>query len=195
MSDAQLAVQESGAWTDMGLDDDRLDEDSQIHRGGKKKKLLIGVALTLLAGAGIAYTVHAKQMHVLKGLTSAQLNGNWVLSANAVSQFPGVIKQTVQFSGGSVKGTTILRADSPAGTAHLPFPDHSVDSVTESGDGYKLTANWHGTYKILSGNRVDLTIGKADYTLHASLNSKSHTLTFSHDVLLVGGSSTIYSAS
>ena len=189
-----MEVLETETWSDLGLDAAEDENDVRTKRGGGKKKLLLSATALMLAGGCILYTLHARQLRAAKGLTAAELSGKWVLSSSALSQFPGVLKQSVQFSGNDVKGTTIIRADSPAGTDHLPFPDHTVDSVVESGDGYKLTAAWHGTFKVLSGGRVDLTIGKADYTLRATLNPKTHGITFSHDLLLVGGAKTLYTS-
>jgi hypothetical protein len=195
MSDVQLAGEETGGWTD--ADQDIGDEFDEVHpkRTGGKNKLFVVAALAVVAGSGWLYAAHMRGIHAVKGLTASQLNGTWALSSNAIAQFPGVMKQSVQFSNGTVSGTTVLKADSPSGVSRLPFPDHSVDNVKESGDGYKLTATWHGTYKVLTGNRVDLTIGKAGYTLGAAFNPKTHSLTFSHDILLTGGSKTVYSAS
>ena len=133
-------------------------------------------------------------------LLAQQIAGTWELqSVNGDPIGPHadsvVLMQRVAFQGGILRGATRLRADTPAGTTMMPFPDESAKSVSATTDGRYVDVDWTGTYTVLDEKRIELHIGKATYRMEAKINLQNHTLECDHDAILTFPGSTHYTVS
>ena len=106
-----------------------------------------------------------------------------------------VLMQRVTFQNGRLRGATRLRADTPAGTTMMPFPDESANNAVTTTDGRYVDVDWTGTYTVLDEKRIELHVGKATYRVEAKISLQNHTLEFDHDAVLTFPGPTHYTAS
>lgn len=153
-------------------------------RGGFALALVCVCGLGLLGG-----TYFARQRQALPALNEATLQGTWALQS--IGSDPvgpevasTVISQKISFAGGKLHGETVLRGDSPATAATLPFPDETVTRVVSSPDGHEVTATWDGSYTWLDERRLEFQVGKAKFLIAAHLDPNSHQLQLDQDAIL-----------
>ncbi len=173
-------------------EEETLEEDGIRGAMHRRSKLQMFIAAGCVTGiwAGV-YLTRSKAVQQPPLLNANSIQGTWKFECK--NSQSAVVSQKVDFHNGSVEGITKLKADTPDGTAHLPFPDQSIKSIKESGDGYLLTASWQGTYKIAGKHHITLSIGQSKNRVRATFNPKEHTITLDHDFLLIYPDKAVYS--
>lgn len=154
------------------------------------------LALVLLAAAGIGAWLYVGAAEPA-ALNGPMLGGTWQLFT--VDREPtgerssyGVISQRMALRAGKVRGETIIRASSDAGSVAMPFPDESVDRVIPNADETGFRVLWSGTYEVDSSRQVTLHIGKAVYFVKLTLSADRQAIEFNQDVILTAHGAAVY---
>ena len=115
--------------------------------------------------------------------------GTWELESlgakTLASPNSEILSQKATFENNRATGETRIRANTPAGTDALPFPDKSARTVEVSLDGKEVTVKWRGTYEILSGGRITLKFGSSTNTVQARWDAVKQRLLCDHDFILI----------
>lgn len=160
---------------------------------------------TLIAGVGALgacgglYVFNTQQAKPAFTLSEETLAGTWELQAVGTDPVGEktdsmLLSQRVTFAKGRLHGETHLRADTTAASTAMPFPDQTATDVKTSADGHEVAVSWDGKYKVLENNRLELSVGKAQYRLAATIDSKARQLTMDHDAVLTFKGATHYGA-
>ncbi len=159
------------------------------------RTLLVGISA--LGACGGLYAYNTRQANPSFTLSETTLAGTWDLQAVGADPVGEktdsvLLSQRVIFGNGRLHGETRLRAETTAASTAMPFPDQTATDVKTSPDGHEVDVSWDGKYKVLENNRLELSIGKAQYRLAATINPKAKQLTMDHDAVLTFKGATRY---
>jgi hypothetical protein len=147
-----------------------------------------GAALILITGAGVGAWLYINSARS-NAADAPTLDGTWELSrlngaAIGEASPAGIVSQRIALRAGKLRGETVVRFNSDAPTAPMPFPDETVDQVIPSADESGLRVLWSGTYRVDDGGQMTLRIGKAVYFVKMKWRSEHQALEFNQDVIL-----------
>jgi hypothetical protein len=150
--------------------------------------LRAAIALILMAGAAVGAWLYINSA-TSNAADTPTLDGTWELSRlDGVSlgetSPAGILTQRMALRAGKVRGETVIRANSDAPTATLPFPDESVDRVITNADETGVRVLWSGTYRMDDQGQITLHIGKAVYFVKMTWGAGHQSLAFNQDVIL-----------
>jgi hypothetical protein len=151
-----------------------------------RQQTLLFIITTLVLLAVLRFTRLSREAE--SNRLAQHFTGTWELESLGTKPLASptseILSQKATFENNLATGETRIRANTPAGTDAIPFPDKSARTVEVSLDGKEVTVKWRGTYEILSAGRVTLKCGSSTNTVQVRWDAIKQRLLCDHDFIL-----------